>query len=374
MPFAVDSLPERLEREPNNQIASAQKIKLPVVINGRIDQPGDCDVFRFDGHAGEEIVAEVIARRLDSPLDSILKLTDAAGKELAVNDDYDDKAAGLITHQADSLILFKLPAKGAYYIHLGDTQHKGGREYAYRLRVSHPRPDYELRMVPSSINARGGATVPITVYALRRDGFDGEIALKLKDAPPGFVLSGGLIPPGQDHVRLTMTMPARATEKSLSLHLEGRAQIQGSEVRRAGIPAEDMMQAFYYHHLVTSTDWLVRVTGSSRGRTAWKPQEKIVKLPSGGTAPVEVFVPSARSGSDVQLALNEPPEGIAIQKVSRSGDGLSVVLSADASKVKAGLRGNLIVDAFTERAATKSVKRRVALGTLPAIPFEVVAR
>ena len=79
-----------------------------------------------------------------------------------------------------------------------------------------------------------------------------------------------------------------------------------------------------------------------------------MKLPSGGTAPVEVFVPSARLGNDVQLALNEPPEGIAIQKVLRSGDGLSVVLSADASKVKAGLRGNLIVDAFTERAATKS--------------------
>ena len=129
-------------------------------------------------------------------------------------------------------------------------------------------------MVPSSINARGGATVPITVYGLRRDGFNGEIALKLKDPPPGFVLSGGLIPPGQDHVRLTMTMPAKATDKSLSLHLEGRAQIQGSEARRAGIPAEDMMQAFYYHHLVTSTDWLVRVTASSRAERPGSPRRR----------------------------------------------------------------------------------------------------
>ena len=31
-------------------------------------------------------------------------------------------------------------------------------------------------------------SVPITVYALRKDGFSGEIALRLKDAPDGFTL------------------------------------------------------------------------------------------------------------------------------------------------------------------------------------------
>ena len=55
--------------------------QLPVIVNGRIGEPGDSDVFRFEGRAGEEIVAEVFARRLDSPLDSILKLTDAGGPD-----------------------------------------------------------------------------------------------------------------------------------------------------------------------------------------------------------------------------------------------------------------------------------------------------
>jgi hypothetical protein len=76
----------------------------------------------------------------------------------------------------------------------------------------------------------------------------------------------------------------------------------------------------------------------------------------------------------VKLALNEPPEGIAIQKVSPGREGLSITLSADPAKAKPGLRGNLIVDAYTERAANKTAKRRTALGTLPAIPFEVVSR
>src|ERR1035441_8510430 len=74
--FMVDTLPEAFEKEPNNSPAAAQRVKLPIIMNGRIDQPGDWDVFRFQGRAGEAIVAEVYARRLDSPLDSVLKLTD----------------------------------------------------------------------------------------------------------------------------------------------------------------------------------------------------------------------------------------------------------------------------------------------------------
>ena len=105
MPFAVDTLPECLEKEPNDPPADGPaRSTLPVIVNGRIDRPGDGDVFRFEGQAGEEIVAEVYARRLDSPLDSVLKLTDAAGRQLAFNDDYEDKGAGLNTHHADSLL------------------------------------------------------------------------------------------------------------------------------------------------------------------------------------------------------------------------------------------------------------------------------
>ena len=61
--------------------------------------------------------------------------------------------------------------------------------------------------MPSSINVRAGASVPLTVYALRKDGFSGEIALALKDAPAGFALSGGRVPAEQDQVRLTLTVP-----------------------------------------------------------------------------------------------------------------------------------------------------------------------
>ena len=59
--------PKALDQEPNNAAASPQPVTLPLVVNGRIDPPGDWDVFRFPGRAGDQIVAEVQARRLQLP-------------------------------------------------------------------------------------------------------------------------------------------------------------------------------------------------------------------------------------------------------------------------------------------------------------------
>jgi hypothetical protein len=384
VPFALDTLPECLEQEPNDSPATAQRLSVPVIVNGRIDRPGDWDVFSFEGRGGQQIVAEVLARRLDSPLDSVLKLTDASGRQLAFNDDYEDKGSGLNTHHADSYLSAKLPADGTYYLYLGDAQHQGGREYAYRLRISPPRPDFQLRVAPSSINGfRGTASVPLVVYALRKDGFSGEIVLRLKDAPAGFALSGGCVPAGQEKTRLTLTVPATSLTEPVNLSLEGRAMIEGREVVRPAVPAEDMMQAFAYRHLVPAQElkvavWTRRVSGpamSVRGKTP-------VQIPAGGTVHVQL---DASPGTETLLdrfrfELDEPPEGIVVQKITPVRDGIEIVLQADAAKLKPGLKGNLIVDAFArdadlpKNAKLRPNRPRVVAGMLPAIPFEVVGR
>jgi hypothetical protein len=380
VPFAVDTLPECLEKEPNNSIAAAQAVTLPIIVNGRIDKPGDWDVFRFKGRAGDTIVAEVHARRLDSPLDSLLKLTDASGKQLACNDDYEDKGAGLDTHYADSYLTATLPADGAFYIHIGDAQHQGGPEYGYRLRVSPPRPDFELRVVPSSVSVRGGASVPLTVYALRRDGFTNEIALALQDAPAGFKLNGAKVPANQDQVRVTLLAPPVPTEKPLSLLMEGRATIQGDEVVRRAVPAEDMMQAFAYRHLVPAKALEVAVSGRFMNRMSMNILSATpVRIPAGGTARVLVGASSSAFANRFQLELSEPPEGITLGKVFAADEGAEIELRSDAAKAKPGLKGNLIVNILQGQAPSAAPKkkkqagqRRPTVGTLPAIPFEVV--
>ena len=84
------------------RIDQAQSVAMPIVINGRIDRPGDVDIYGFEG-SGRDDVAEINARCLDSPLDSTLTLLDARGQPLVFNDDQEDKGAGLLTHHADCI-------------------------------------------------------------------------------------------------------------------------------------------------------------------------------------------------------------------------------------------------------------------------------
>ncbi len=397
LPFAVDALPEADEKESNDEPQSAQRIKLPVIVNGRIQRPLDLDTFRIEGRGGDVIVAEVRARRLDSPLDSVLKLLDSQGTLLALNDDHEDKASGLNTHHADSLLTATLPASGTYFLQLGDAQGKGGPEYAYRLRISAPAPDFELRVAPSTVNVSAGGSVPITLYALRKDGFPGEIALELQDAPRGFALAGAVVPPQQEKVRFTLTVPASPSDEPLHLHILGRATIAAREVVKEAVPAEDMMQAFAYRHLVPAKEFTVTIAGGAgrgggsgprRGEGQRRSAARFVgdapvRIPAGGTARVQIAMPSLRRfPGTVHFELSEPPEGITFDP-DPLGDVLDeencyVVLRTDAAKVKPGLRGNLIVNAIGERTppATEGKppanRPRVVLGTLPALPFEIV--
>jgi hypothetical protein len=45
----------------------------------------------------------------------------------------------------DFVYRITLPSTGTYFVCLGDTQHHGGSHYGYRLRVSPPQPDFQLR-------------------------------------------------------------------------------------------------------------------------------------------------------------------------------------------------------------------------------------
>ena len=379
--FAVDDLPESSEREPNDSQNYAQTVTLPVIVNGHIGQPGEQDVFKFEGHAGQKIVAEVFARRLDSPLDSFLRLTDADGKQLAFNDDFEDKGAGLDTHHADSYIATTLPADGNYFIHITDTQSQGGPDYAYRLRLGEPRPDFALRVVPSTLNLRAGMSASVTVFALRRDGFTNAISLEIKDAPWGFSLSGARIGENQDKAQFTLRAPPEPSAKPVDIAIEGRATVNGHYLAHTAMPAEDMMQAFIYKHLVPSKELVVNISGKPQPflRDAFKVIGATpVKIPSGGTAHVKITAPPGVFTERFKLQLDNSPEGLSLQKVLPLANGLEMVVACDAEKIKPGESGNLIlkvVPNFQANAKNNKVNQRrtVSVATLPSIPYKIVA-
>ncbi|HDZ21245.1 hypothetical protein LCGC14_0181980 [marine sediment metagenome] len=368
VPFAVGDLPEAREAEPNSDLRSAQNVSLGVIVNGRIEQPGDWDVFSFEGKAGQKIVAEVHARRLNSPLDSVLKLTDGAGGVLQANDDKEDKGAGLTTHHADSYLIFDLPVDGTYFVHLGDVQNQGSRLHAYRLRISPARPDFALRVVPSAIHIPRGGIAPLTVHVLRKDGFSGEIRLAVKDMPEALAISG-VIPANEDKVHLTMTASKDVALGRMTPQLEAVATIDGKSVRHDAVPADEMMQAFLYKHLVPAQELIVAVTKPVRvSLKADLPAGESLKVPAGGT--VELVIEGNRRAGrarQFKLALADAPEGITVEDVAieAGNKGAVLVVRADGEHLKPGRKGNLIVALMVGKN-----RRRICIA--PAIPFEIV--
>jgi hypothetical protein len=123
----VDRAPVVAEKEPNNGFREAQPITPGQEVQGAISQNQDVDVYRFEGRAGQQVVAEVLAARYGSALDSFLTLYDGDGRTLASNDDSDGSP--------DSRVELRLPRDGTYYLSVIDANDQGGPAHVYRLAL-----------------------------------------------------------------------------------------------------------------------------------------------------------------------------------------------------------------------------------------------
>ena len=371
LPFAVGDLPEQLEAEPNNTPEQANRIEFPAVVNGRVGSSGDVDYFVFAAKAKQMLVMEVFARRLDSPLDSNLAVLNAKGQQLQENDDTVDKSEGLVTHHADSYISYTFPAEGDYYLKLTDAQSKGGDEYAYRLTLAPPRPDYVLRLRPDNARAPQGGTAMFSVLAFRRDGFNGEIKLSTGGLPEGFIVPSEVIPEKQNEARMMISTPPEAPLGLTSPKIIGTAKIGEQDVVRQAVPSEDLMQAFYYMHNVPTHEMLLAIIEKGPFTlTVDLPPREILKVPRSGR--VEVVVKAAfkegvkpnvitlkpeRIPKEWQIEAPPIPEGQTQATIKITVFGNQAVF--------AGQRGTLIIT------ANMKVGNANVYGFVPAIPYEV---
>ncbi len=121
-------LPTVEAKEPNDTFAQAQAVSLPIAVNGRLQEVGDQDNFAFDLEAGKTFVAEVTAAVADSPLDSLLILRDADGREIVENDNYNGP---------DSLLIFRVKKSGRYLLTLTSAVGAGDPNAIYCLSLGY---------------------------------------------------------------------------------------------------------------------------------------------------------------------------------------------------------------------------------------------
>jgi hypothetical protein len=125
--FVVDDLPAALEHGTNKSVKTAQPLARPIAVDGTTDELS-FDYYRFNAKKGETISIEVVASRIGSRLDPVLRIIDLAGHELAFCED----AVGA---GRDCRLQFRVPATGEYLAEVRDITYQGGPQYYYRLRL-----------------------------------------------------------------------------------------------------------------------------------------------------------------------------------------------------------------------------------------------
>ncbi|MBS0264972.1 MAG: hypothetical protein JSS02_23770, partial [Planctomycetes bacterium] len=157
-PFIVGDLPEYIETESNSTPDRAERVVLPITINGQIAGERDFDYYRFDAQAGDVVSIDVAAARLGSPVDPVIELNDAHGQRLPTQE---------IRVGSDPVLACQIPSTGEYRLLVTNLNFHGGPQYVYRLTIS-TAPYVAYAFPPGGLR---GATHDVELFAL--DGLGG---------------------------------------------------------------------------------------------------------------------------------------------------------------------------------------------------------
>ena len=248
------------EHEPNSP-KQPEKLSLPQTITGRIDPPGDTDAFAFKAKKGQKLSFHVDSRSLGYPLDAVLLLTDADGKQLSRND---DQSRG----QYDAKLDFTVPADGEYRVVISDLFGHGGLRYAYRLTAMTPRPDFVLSTAADKFVLTAGQPLKIPVTVTRQSGFGGEIAITAEGLPEAVSITAVrsvMKSKTEKTVELVLTA-AEEVKIEQPFHVVGRSSIDSKPlVRAASSPLAELTQK-------TTDFWLtLRKSDKKKPATEKKP-------------------------------------------------------------------------------------------------------
>jgi hypothetical protein len=144
----IDDLPSVADNGNNHTFETAQEIPPQAAVDGTSDGPV-FDFYKFTAKAGQRLSLEVVATRLGSDFDPVLRILNAAGQEIGLLDD--DVSLG-----ADCRVSQTFPADGVYVIELRDNRYKAGGKY--RLRVG----DFPLVSTPVPLGVQAGGAGQIT--------------------------------------------------------------------------------------------------------------------------------------------------------------------------------------------------------------------
>ena len=189
MPFRLSEFGNVVETDGNATPQTGTPVPaLPAALNGVVSKPGEVDYYRFTAKKGQTFDVHCFARRLGSPLDSVMTVGVVGGGALAANDD----AVG-----PDSYFRFTAPEDKEYYLSVTDHLKQGGPTYFYRVeflpveaqgRGEHPQGRCSIRRNGRTIAVPRGNRMATLVNVARAD-FGGELVMGADGLPAGVTMA-----------------------------------------------------------------------------------------------------------------------------------------------------------------------------------------
>lgn len=246
--------------------AGVQKLELPADIEGRFYPAADVDTYEFTAQKGEVWWVEVASERLGlrtNPTVLVQRVTEQEGQEVLTDvvelmdipspikvssNGYSYDGPPYNAGSNDVLGKLEIPEDGLYRLQITDLF--GGTRTdpnnRYRMIVRKANPDFALvgwalhmnlrngdrNALSKPIALRGGATMPLEILVIRRDGFNGEITLQMEGLPEGVTATGVKIPAGESRGIMLVTADSEAPRGMSLAKMWGTAEIEGEQVTR----------------------------------------------------------------------------------------------------------------------------------------------
>ena len=222
----IDDLPAIAKVGNNKTPQTAQILSPPIAIDGACDAESS-DFYKITVVAGQRISFDVFARRLGSPLDPMMRLLAANGRELAFSDD--EPSTG-----ADCRFNYKFETAGDYFIEIRDIRFQGGGAHRYRLRLG----DFPLPSVPYPLAAQKGSAASVSLAGKSVE-LPGPVAVNVPTEVPGNRLNvAAAYAPGQGSSWVTLMasetpeqleqepndVPEKSTPVTIPGAIEGRLE------------------------------------------------------------------------------------------------------------------------------------------------------
>jgi hypothetical protein len=241
-PALANPLSIRLEPHPtvveskDNTPQHPQEVHAPVTITGQISAPGEVDAYAFTVPARQKVSVNIEAQALDSPLDPLLRLTDATGKVLK---EVQSRKLG-----ADPDLDASGGATTSFRLEVRDLHDRGGMRYVYRLRIAPPPVDYALKLKSDRFVLPPDKPLDIPITIERLNGFKQAIEIHAVDLPAGIAAKAVLASAGSKSAKLSLTREGKAIAGPF--RIEGRVVKEVEPTHFAQAPVTEVAATTTY--------------------------------------------------------------------------------------------------------------------------------